>query len=62
MHEARSPADLGDTEPRAIRGTLRHFDRHADMKADEYRYWHSRPVHERLRKRPKSTASDCGSG
>lgn len=48
MHEARSPADQGDTEPRVIRGTLRHFDRHADMKADEYRYWHSRPVHERL--------------
>ena len=32
MHEARHP---GDAELRPIRGTLRHFDRHADMRVDE---------------------------
>jgi hypothetical protein len=36
------------TDARPVRGTLRRFDSFADMKADEYRYWHSRPVQERL--------------
>ena len=28
--------------------TIRVFDSFAEMKADEYRYWRSRPVHERM--------------
>lgn len=48
MLETPSPAVPDETERRSIRGTLRRFDRSADMKADEYRYWRSRPVHERL--------------
>ena len=27
---------------------LRKYTRFEDMKADEYRYWQSRPVHERM--------------
>jgi hypothetical protein len=27
---------------------IRKFTSHAEMKADEYRYWQSRPVHERM--------------
>jgi hypothetical protein len=27
---------------------LRKYDSQEDMKADEYRYWQSRPVHERM--------------
>lgn len=48
MHEIHRPTDSGDTDARPVRGTLRRFDSFADMKADEYRYWHSRPVNERL--------------
>ena len=48
MHEIHHPTDSGDTDTQPVRGTLRRFDSFADMKADEYRYWHSRPVHERL--------------
>jgi hypothetical protein len=29
--------------------TLRKYTSFEDMKADEYRYWQSRPVHERIR-------------
>jgi hypothetical protein len=36
------------TEKQGTRGTLRRFASFAESKADEYRYWHSRPVHERL--------------
>lgn len=28
--------------------TVRIFESHTDMKAEEYRYWQSRPVHERM--------------
>jgi hypothetical protein len=28
--------------------TIRVFTSHKEMKADEYRYWQSRPAHERL--------------
>lgn len=28
--------------------TVRIFESHKDMKAEEYRYWQSRPVHERM--------------
>jgi len=28
--------------------TLRRYTRFEEMKADEYRYWQSRPVHERV--------------
>ena len=28
--------------------TIRKYDSLEDMKADEYRYWQSRPVHERM--------------
>lgn len=28
--------------------TARVYDSFAEMKADEYRYWQSRPVHERM--------------
>jgi hypothetical protein len=28
--------------------TVRVYDSFAEMKADEYRYWQSRPVHERM--------------
>ena len=45
MHEIHHPTDSGDTDTQPVRGTLRRFDSFADMKADEYRYWHSRPVH-----------------
>jgi hypothetical protein len=48
MHEIPHPRESGDTAAPPIRGTLRRFDSFADAKADEYRYWHSRPVHERL--------------
>ena len=27
---------------------IRIYDSHEEMKADEYRYWQSRPVHERM--------------
>jgi hypothetical protein len=39
---------MSETQTRPVRGTLRRFDSFAAMKEDEYRYWHSRPVHERL--------------
>ena len=48
MHKVRRPTNSSDTDPPPVRGTLRRFDNFADMKADEYRYWYSRPVHERL--------------
>ncbi len=48
MQDIHHPTEADDTETPPIRGTLRRFDSFADMKADEYRYWHSRPVHERL--------------
>jgi hypothetical protein len=28
--------------------TIRRYTSHKEMKADEYRYWQSRPVHERM--------------
>jgi len=28
--------------------TIRKYSSHKEMKADEYRYWQSRPVHERM--------------
>jgi hypothetical protein len=28
--------------------TIRKFTSHKDMKPDEYRYWQSRPMHERM--------------
>ena len=28
--------------------TIRKYTSHKEMKADEYRYWQSRPVHERM--------------
>jgi hypothetical protein len=28
--------------------TIRVYSSHKEMKADEYRYWQSRPVHERM--------------
>jgi hypothetical protein len=28
--------------------TIRNYTGFAEMKADEYRYWHSRPVYERV--------------
>jgi hypothetical protein len=28
--------------------SIRIYDSHKEMKADEYRYWQSRPVHERV--------------
>jgi hypothetical protein len=48
MHEIHHPADSGHTGTQPVRGTLRRFDSFADKKADEYRYWHSRRVHERV--------------
>jgi hypothetical protein len=44
MHDIHHSTETGDIEARPVRGTLRRFDGFADMKADEYRYWHSRPV------------------
>ena len=29
-------------------GMIRKYRSHKEMKADEYRYWQSRPVHERM--------------
>lgn len=34
-------------EPRMDK-TIRRYTSHKEMKADEYRYWQSRPVHERM--------------
>lgn len=48
MTDIRRPADLAHTSTQPARGTVRRFDSLADVKADEYRYWQSRPVHERL--------------
>jgi hypothetical protein len=48
MREVQLPTGSGQTATPPARGTLRRFDSFADMKADEYRYWQSRPVHERL--------------
>jgi hypothetical protein len=42
------PDNPHDTDARPVRGTLRRLDSFAEMKADEYKYWHSRPVQERL--------------
>ena len=28
--------------------SIRIYDSHKEMKADQYRYWRSRPVHERM--------------
>ena len=33
---------------RSLNLTVRKYTHFADIKADEYRYWQSRPVHERL--------------
>lgn len=48
MYDIDHLTDPADTGPRPVRGTLTRFAGFADMKADKYRYWHSRPVHERL--------------
>ena len=48
MQEIRHPGDSGHAGTEPARGTLRRFDSFAGQKADEYRYWQSRPVHERL--------------
>jgi hypothetical protein len=48
MHDIQRPADSGHAGIQPVRGTLRRFEGLADQKADEYRYWHSRPAHERL--------------
>jgi hypothetical protein len=48
MHDIPHPTGSGDSGTPSVRGTVRRFDSFADMKADEYRYWHSRPVYERL--------------
>lgn len=47
MNERHNPTPSGDTSTRPIRGTTQRFGGFADMKADEFRYWQSRPVHER---------------
>jgi hypothetical protein len=33
---------------RGMDKTVRKYTSHKEMKADEYRYWQSRPVHERI--------------
>lgn len=48
MHEIRRPTNSSPIDTKPARGTLRRFDSFADMKADEYRHWDSRPAHERL--------------
>jgi hypothetical protein len=48
MHDIHDPGDTDGTGARPVRGTLQRFASFSDMKADEYRYWHSRPVCERL--------------
>ena len=35
-------------QPKCVDKTIRRFENFEDMKADEYRYWQSRPVHERV--------------
>jgi hypothetical protein len=53
-------------QPRATNGgmdkTIRKYTSHKEMRADEYRYWQSRPVHERMdavsfHGQPRATAS-----
>ena len=34
---------------------IRKYTSHKEMKADEYRYWQSRPVHERMMAFPELT-------
>lgn len=48
MHVVNRPTNAATLDTKPARGTLRRVDGFADMKADEYRYWQSRPVHERL--------------
>jgi len=33
---------------RGMEKSIRVYQSHKEMKADEYRYWQSRPVHERM--------------
>ena len=35
-------------QPERMDNTIRKYSSFAEMKADEYRYWQSRPVHERM--------------
>ena len=35
-------------QPEGMDKTIRVYSSHREMKADEYRYWQSRPVHERM--------------
>ena len=35
-------------QPEGMDKTIRVYASHKEMKADEYRYWQSRPVHERM--------------
>ena len=35
-------------QTRRMDKTIRKYTGHKEMKADEYRYWQSRPVHERM--------------
>ncbi len=39
--------------------TVRVYDSFAEMKADEYRYWQSRPVHERMAAVSEITLAAC---
>jgi len=48
MNDSHHPTGSGDTGTPPTRGTMRRFGGFADMKDDEYRYWQSRPVPERL--------------
>ena len=48
MYQPLPPPSADATGTPSRRGTLRHFDSATDQKAEEYRYWQSRPVHERL--------------
>ena len=48
MPDISRPTNSGPIDTKPVRGTLRRVDSFADMKADEYRCWQSRPAHERL--------------
>jgi hypothetical protein len=39
---------IGGMVKRGMDKTIRKFTSLADMKAEEYRYWQSRPIHERV--------------
>jgi hypothetical protein len=46
--EALQTLRASATNERAMDTSIRIYASHKEMKAEEYRYWQSRPVHERM--------------